>query len=192
MGAIVGATVARPAEAETPLVVAAAAFARERHAGQSRKGTALPYIVHPEGVAAILGRCYPGRDDLQAAGWLHDTLEDTATTRDELESRFGPRILDLVDAVTLGWRQLFHPRGDLDALRLKAADTLDNVAFTIAGIRGGEEVWDRFHAGRGKVAQWRRVAREADRRIGSEALAAQLDAAVREVAALAGMDHRPG
>ncbi len=167
-----------------------AEFARERHAGQLRKGTDLPYIVHPEGVATILARHYPGRDDLEAAGWLHDVLEDTATTREELGARFGPDVLVLVDAVTLGWRQLFHLRLDRDAMRLKAADTLDNVTFTIEGLRRGEEVWDRFHDGRRKVAYWRRIADAADRRLGPEPLAIELRAAVREVEALAAGEGR--
>lgn len=169
----------------TGLRASAAAFARDRHAGQLRKGTDVPYIVHPAGVAAILARHYPDRDELVAAGWLHDTLEDTDTTADEIATAFGPEVRRLVEAVTHGWRQVIHPSRDPDALRLKAADVLDNVTFTIAELRRGEDVWVRFRYGRAKVAYWRRIADGVEWRIGSEPLARELRAAMDEVEALA-------
>ena len=161
------------------------AFARERHAGQLRTGTDIPYLVHPAGVAAILARHYPGRDDLEAAGWLHDTLEDTATTSGELKARFGREVRRLVEAVTNGWRQVFHVRPDRDSVRLKAADALDNVTFTIAELRRGEVVWDRFRDGRRKVGYWRQIADITTHRLGSEQLATDLRGAVTELEALA-------
>jgi hypothetical protein len=174
------------------LVRDAAEFARDRHHGQCRKGTDLPYLIHPAGVASILACHYPGRDELEAAGWLHDTLEDTPTTRHDLETRFGPEVRRLVEAVTNGWRQLLRPRRDPDACRLKAADTLDNVTFTIEGLRRGEDVWPRFRAGRGKIGEWRRIAAATDRHIGGEPLAAELWAAMRELEAIAADDGRRG
>jgi hypothetical protein len=173
-----------------PLVIAAAALAAERHGGQRRKGSDLPYLVHPAGVASILARHYPERVELEAAGWLHDTLEDTATTGKELETRFGPEVRRLVEAVTNGWRQLLRPRREPDACRLKAADTLDNVAFTIEGLRRGEDVWSLFHLGPRKLDHWRRIAQETGRRIGGEPLAAELWAAIGELEALDGRDAR--
>ncbi len=168
------------------------AFARERHAGQLRKGTHLPYLVHPAGVAAILARHYAGRDDLEAAGWLHDTLEDTSTTRGELEACFGPEVRRLVEAVTHGWRQVLAVRPGRDAVRLRAADALDNVTFTIAELRRGEVVWDRFRTGRGKVGYWRRIADAAARRLGPEPLAAELRGAIGELEVLAAELDRAG
>jgi (p)ppGpp synthase/HD superfamily hydrolase len=69
-------------------------FAAERHAGQLVPGSALPYLVHIASVAAevmgALAREPFARADLAVAcAVLHDTLEDTATTDDELAARFG-------------------------------------------------------------------------------------------------------
>ncbi|HUN22644.1 MAG TPA: HD domain-containing protein [Anaerolineales bacterium] len=77
-------------------------FAAERHANQIRKGkTALPYINHPIQVVATLVEI----GDIQtpqilAAAFLHDVLEDTATTPAEIEVVFGKEILELVQECT--------------------------------------------------------------------------------------------
>lgn len=155
-------------------------FARQRHAGQPRKGTDLPYIVHPEGVARILERRYPENIDLIAAGWLHDTLEDTPTTPEELEAHFGTEVRRLVESVTRRQGEDFHPPTYVDAMRLKAADALDNVTLTLEGLRRGEPVFERFKQGAAKVSYWRRIADAAGRLLGSEPLVADLGAAVDE------------
>jgi (p)ppGpp synthase/HD superfamily hydrolase len=81
------------------LVERAREFARRRHADQLRKYTAEPYFVHLEDVARIVGDLgLP--EEIVAAAYLHDVLEDTATTRAELEEQFGPRVADLVEQVT--------------------------------------------------------------------------------------------
>jgi (p)ppGpp synthase/HD superfamily hydrolase len=84
------------------LVSAAAAYAAERHVGQRRKGAAAePYLNHLAEVAALLAEAGDPPDAvLIAAGWLHDTVEDTGTRRDELEERFGPEVAALVAEVT--------------------------------------------------------------------------------------------
>jgi (p)ppGpp synthase/HD superfamily hydrolase len=77
-------------------------FAADRHRDQRRKGEeASPYINHPIEVAEILARVGGVTDlvTLQAA-ILHDTLEDTDTTREELGSLFGPEVLSVVEEVT--------------------------------------------------------------------------------------------
>lgn len=162
-------------------------FARERHAGQPRKGTDLPYIVHPEGVAQILERRYPGDTDLIAAGWLHDTLEDTTATPEELEVRFGPEVRRLVEAVTRQAGEPFHPPAGADAMRLKAADALDNVTATLEGLRRGEPVFERFKQGRAKVRYWRGIADAAVRVLGDEPLVGDLTAAVEDAEGFAHM-----
>ncbi|MCQ2437485.1 MAG: HD domain-containing protein, partial [Clostridia bacterium] len=70
-------------------------FAVERHAGQTRKIHHEPYILHPMEVAAIVGTMTNDLDTL-AAAVLHDTVEDTDTTLDEIEERFGRRVALLV------------------------------------------------------------------------------------------------
>ena len=68
----------------------------EKHDGQYRKGTKIPYITHPFAVAMIL-KHHRYSDEVVAAGLLHDTLEDTDTTEQEILN-FSPYVLDLVRA----------------------------------------------------------------------------------------------
>jgi hypothetical protein len=84
-----------------PPVHDAMAFAVERHAGQSRKGKAEPYAVHPLRTALILRELAEQKGAAMLCGaLLHDLVEDTATTLDEIEDRFGPQVGDLVRALT--------------------------------------------------------------------------------------------
>ena len=83
------------------LLLEAAHFAADRHRDQRRKdGGATPYINHPLAVAALLAE--QGIDDagVLAAALLHDTVEDTETSIEEIESRFGARIAAIVAEVT--------------------------------------------------------------------------------------------
>ncbi|KWV44769.1 phosphohydrolase [Bradyrhizobium macuxiense] len=80
------------------LISEAAEFAARRHSGMARKGrSGEPYINHLAEVANLLAAVTDGADaELVAAGWLHDTIEDTATTRDELARAFSARVASLV------------------------------------------------------------------------------------------------
>jgi (p)ppGpp synthase/HD superfamily hydrolase len=83
----------------SPLTRDALAFADQRHAGQTRDLDDMPFVTHPLEVACLLYEAgYP--DEVVAAGVLHDVLEDTDAERSDLESRFGPRVAELVEAVT--------------------------------------------------------------------------------------------
>jgi (p)ppGpp synthase/HD superfamily hydrolase len=87
-----------------PTTRAALDFAASRHAGQRRDADNAPFILHPLEVAHLLqGRDYP--DHVIAAGVLHDILENTDVTREELEEQFGPDVTELVVAVS-------DPEGD--------------------------------------------------------------------------------
>ncbi|OAO00109.1 phosphohydrolase [Sphingomonadales bacterium EhC05] len=84
------------------LVVQAALFAAERHRDQRRKNVdATPYINHPLALASVLS-IEAQIDDpaLIAAALLHDTVEDTQTTIDEIEDHFGSKIAGIVAEVT--------------------------------------------------------------------------------------------
>lgn len=84
------------------LVLDAASFAADKHLRQRRKDAeASPYINHPLALADILAR-EGGVEDVRviAAALLHDTVEDTETTIDELEARFGKRVAAMVAEVT--------------------------------------------------------------------------------------------
>ena len=76
-------------------------FAAKAHQGQQRKYTGEPYINHPISVKDTLSRLYPKATDamLQAA-ILHDTVEDTEVTIDEIESNFGHEVATLVHWLT--------------------------------------------------------------------------------------------
>ncbi|HKS19497.1 MAG TPA: HD domain-containing protein [Bradyrhizobium sp.] len=84
------------------LVSEAAELAARRHSGKTRKGRGSePYINHLAEVASLLAAVTEGADaELVAAGWLHDTIEDTETTREELAEKFGERVAALVAEVT--------------------------------------------------------------------------------------------
>lgn len=73
-------------------------FANKAHAGQKR-ASGQPYIIHPTQVAGTLATL--GLDpDTVAAGFLHDTVEDTPVTNDELKEKFGEDVAFIVDGVT--------------------------------------------------------------------------------------------
>jgi (p)ppGpp synthase/HD superfamily hydrolase len=80
------------------LVSEAAELAARRHNGMARKGRGNePYINHLTEVANLLSTATDGADaELVAAGWLHDAIEDTGTTREELAQKFSERVASLV------------------------------------------------------------------------------------------------
>ena len=86
---------------EGPLEAHAADFARRAHerVGQKRKYTGDPYIVHPGAVADIV-RSVPHDEEMLAAAWLHDTVEDTGVLIDEIRREFGADVADLVGWLT--------------------------------------------------------------------------------------------
>ena len=76
-------------------------FASKAHKGQTRRYTREPYITHPLAVAQMLFRSLNKLDTpLLCAAMLHDTLEDTNTTEDELKQCFGTDVTQLVIEVT--------------------------------------------------------------------------------------------
>jgi guanosine-3',5'-bis(diphosphate) 3'-pyrophosphohydrolase len=133
------------------LVSEAAELAARRHAGQQRKGRdEEPYVNHLAEVANILAAVSAGADaELVAAGWLHDTIEDTDTTADELAERFGRRIADLVAEVTDDMtlpkserRQvqvIAAPGKSAGAKQIKIADKISNIRARIFFEPGFEQ-----------------------------------------------------
>jgi guanosine-3',5'-bis(diphosphate) 3'-pyrophosphohydrolase len=88
--------------ADVLTITRAADFAARAHVMHRRKGNLQePYVNHLAEVAVLLAEATDGRDAaLIAAGWLHDTLEDTDTEREELEKYFGEEIASVVAEVT--------------------------------------------------------------------------------------------
>ena len=121
------------------LVLKAAQFAAQKHEGQIRKGRdECPYIDHLKSVARVIAEV-GGIEDPQiiAAAWLHDTLEDTETTPEELEATFGKRVCRLVEAVSddktlpkteRKQQQVKHaPKLSPDAVLIKLGDKISNI-----------------------------------------------------------------
>jgi len=117
----------------------AISFAAEKHRSQRRKDReASPYINHPIALATLLAN-EGGVDDVQVlqAAILHDTIEDTDTTYEELKTRFGERVADIVAEVTddknlskevRKQRQVEHaPHQTLEATLVKLADKTCNI-----------------------------------------------------------------
>jgi len=116
-------------------------YATQAHAdaGQRRKYTDEPYIVHPAAVAELV-RSVSNDDALLAAAWLHDTVEDTPTTLDDINNLFGARVASLVGMLTDSApvtaknrvaRKLAHFRhtaeASPEAQTIKLADIIDNT-----------------------------------------------------------------
>ncbi len=80
------------------LIEKAYRFAEKKHEGQFRK-SGDPYISHCIGVAMIIAQLQAGPQTI-CAGFLHDTIEDTDTTKEEIEQNFGKEVADMVEALT--------------------------------------------------------------------------------------------
>jgi guanosine-3',5'-bis(diphosphate) 3'-pyrophosphohydrolase len=125
------------------LISEAAELAARRHNGMARKGRGNePYINHLAEVANLLAAATEGADaELVAAGWLHDAIEDTETTREELAQKFSDRVASLVvectDDMSLPKperrrRQIIDaPKKSAGAKLIKIADKISNVGARI-------------------------------------------------------------
>jgi len=107
-------------------------FAEIYHAGQLRDDGDTPFIVHPDKVAHILMQITTDVN-LIAAGWLHDVVEDTDVTYEQLRAEFGADIADLVMEVTHEGQADSHgyyfPRLKTQrGIMLKFADRLSNLS----------------------------------------------------------------
>ena len=121
------------------LIVKAAHFAAQKHRDQRRKDEdASPYINHPISVAKIISEIGNVEDpEVLAAALLHDTIEDTKTTPEELIDNFGERVCSLVQEVTddknlpkleRKQRQIDHAKEISEgAALIKLGDKISNV-----------------------------------------------------------------
>jgi (p)ppGpp synthase/HD superfamily hydrolase len=143
-------------------------YAADKHATQKRKKTDVPYISHLMAVAALVLEAGGGEDEAVAA-LLHDVVEDCGghPVLDEIRSRFGNQVAEIVDGCTDAytipkppWKArkleyLDHLREAGDGVRLvSAADKLHNVRTILADFRkDGDSVWERF-SGRRDGTLW--------------------------------------
>ena len=145
----------------TGIVDKAVIFAVMKHSGSCRKGTSIPYIVHPMEAAAIVAGITSDQE-LIAAAVLHDTLEDTYTSFKELVEMFGKRVADFVKEESEdkqadrradeSWKD--RKQATIDKLKKAPHESKILVlADKLANIRAmerdkqvyGDELWERFN-----------------------------------------------
>jgi (p)ppGpp synthase/HD superfamily hydrolase len=183
-----------------PRFLRAFAFAAEKHAGQTRKASTIPYIAHLMGVASLALE-FGGDEDLAIGALLHDVVEDCggAPMSKEIRRRFGSRVAKIVDGCTDSdtdpkppWRErketyIRHLKSaDGETRLVSAADKLNNVRSILSDYREvGESVWARFHGGReGTLWYYRALLKEFLRRKPNR-LIRELELAVQELEARA-------
>lgn len=155
---------------DTTLLDRAIVFAVRAHAGTERRGKGFPYIVHPMEAMEIVATMTSDQELLAAAA-LHDTVEDTSVTVDDLRAEFGDRIAALVEAESdkftegVSEEDSWHSRKQAAIDRLAAApyeakmvalgDKLSNMrAIARDYAMKGDALWNIFHAKDPKKHEW--------------------------------------
>ena len=169
------------------------------HRDQTRKGSGLPYVIHPVHVSVILLR-HGFSLEAAVAGLLHDVVEDQGYSFSEIETRFGAKVAEMVavlsehktdaDGIARPWE--LRKREALQQLRaasretvaVKCADTLHNARSFVQDLcQQGPEVWQHFNRGpQLQVAYYRQVLELARDRLGAHALVTELAGAVTQLA----------
>lgn len=158
------------AKIDTTLLDKAIIFAVKAHSGVERNGKGFPYIVHPMEAVEIVATITPDQE-LLAAAVLHDVIEDTTVTHDDLERKFGKRVADIVQTESdivvedQSAADSWHARKQAALDHLAAAshdakvvaigDKLSNmraIAHDYAEI--GDKLWQRFHVTDYKDHEW--------------------------------------
>ncbi len=146
------------------LVDRAIELAARAHRQQVRKGTDIPYITHPYAVGMMLARA-GCPEEVIAAGILHDTIEDTWVTLDDIREQFGERVASIVEGCSepdkaAPWEE--RKRHTLQYLHdapwevrvVACADKLHNLRSIARDyLQAGSQVWSRFKRGR-REQEW--------------------------------------
>ncbi|MCQ2057839.1 MAG: HD domain-containing protein [Bacteroidaceae bacterium] len=152
---------------DTTLLDKAIVFAVKAHANTERRGKGFPYIVHPMEAVEIVATMTPDQELLAAAA-LHDTVEDTDVTANDLRAEFGNRVASIVvsesDEFDAGvseedsWRGRKQAAIDrlanapLESKMVALGDKLSNMrAISRDYAEIGDALWSRFHAPGGKA-----------------------------------------
>jgi len=155
---------------DTDLLDRAIVFAVRAHAGTERRGKGFPYIVHPMEAVGIVATMTDDQELLAAAA-LHDTVEDTDVTLEQLHAEFGPRVAALVasesDTFEPGVSEAdsWHARkqaaidrlahASRDAKIVALGDKLSNMrAIARDYAVQGNRLWQLFHAKDPKDHEW--------------------------------------
>ncbi|MCL2875370.1 MAG: HD domain-containing protein [Betaproteobacteria bacterium] len=143
----------------------AASIAEYAHEAQFRKGSNMPYIIHPTAVAKIVSQ-YSDNENAVAAAYLHDVLEDVPSDKyseAQMAIDFGKRIVEIVKAVSENkrageqekpWakRKQYYIEHlialkDADALLVSAADKIHNLSSMLSDYKNkGDKLWGIFNA----------------------------------------------
>lgn len=155
---------------DSTLLDKAIIFAARAHKDTERRGKGFPYIAHPLEAMSIVATM-TNDQELLAAACLHDVLEDTNVTYDELKAEFGQRVADLVQAesdpvfenesASASWEKrkqiamdhLAHAPRDVQIVAM--GDKLSNMRAMHHDYRDvGEDLWLRFHVTDPKLHEW--------------------------------------
>lgn len=146
------------------MIKKAADFAARVHEGKVRKGSRIPYIVHPCEAAVIVSGLTKDPEVISAA-LLHDVIEDTDVTYEELLALFGRRVADLVLAESEDKSKSWKERKRATIEHLKTAkrevkmiclgDKLSNLRSTAEDmLLRGDQVWEKFRIKDKKEHEW--------------------------------------
>ncbi|MBR1786738.1 MAG: HD domain-containing protein [Paludibacteraceae bacterium] len=155
---------------DSTLLDRAIVFAVNAHHNTERRGKGFPYIVHPLEAVEIVATITPDQELLAAAA-LHDTVEDTDVTIDDIRQEFGDRIADIVFSESdqfadgISEEDSWHDRKKTAIERLKNAsydakivamgDKLSNMrAIQRDYATKGDELWKLFHAKNKADHEW--------------------------------------
>ena len=150
------------------IIERAVAFAKKAHEGQFRKGTDVPYIVHPVEAMEIV-KTLTDDEEVIAAAVLHDVIEDTAYTEEDIRSEFGGRVAELVKAESENKRKGIPEdatwkirktetikemkTAPIDAKMICLGDKLSNARAIVRDYEAvGEKLWERFNASPEEIA----------------------------------------
>lgn len=145
-------------------------FATKAHEGQYRKGTQTPYILHPLETAAIVATLTNDEEVISAA-LLHDVIEDTAVTGEEIREAFGERVYSLVMSESenkregvpaeISWKTrksetLDHLKdAPLEVKMITLGDKLSNIrAISRDYATFGDALWQRFNQKEKREHAW--------------------------------------
>src|SRR5580765_833679 len=176
-------------------------FAYQKHKGQARKASRIPYITHLMGVASLVLEA-GGDEDLAIAALLHDVVEDCGgrPMLNQVRRLFGKRVADIVDGCTDAytipkppWRERKESyirrlkKESADTRLVSAADKLNNIRSILSDYRAvGESVWSRFNGGRDGTIWYYRTLRDEFLRKGKNRITVDLDLAVKELELMTG------
>jgi len=155
---------------DTALLDRAIIFAVKAHAGTERRGKGFPYIVHPMEAVEIVATITPDQELLAAAA-LHDVVEDTDVSADELRREFGDRIAALVVAESDVFEEGVSEEDSWHARKKAAIDRLARAPYEakivamgdkLSNMRAiardyavkGDSLWSIFHAKDPKDHEW--------------------------------------